>query len=144
VVSFVLDTNVVSALRTPNRNPEVFAWAASVPAELTFITALTVAEIGRGICAMERHDRVQGDRLRTWFRSDVLGVFAERMLPFDTDAALIFASYRVLDRAPMDDALIAAIAQAHGMTVATRNTRHFEPLVVETINPYEYAARHGS
>ena len=136
-MKYVLDTNIVSALRKPAQNPAVIAWAASLPAEHAFITATTVAEIGRGIAALDRHDPRQGRRLRAWFQSDMLGVFAERILPFDTDAALVFATYRVPDHAPYDDAMIAAVAQAHGMGVATRNTKHFEPLGVPLVNPYD-------
>jgi len=138
-VKYVLDTNIVSALRQPARNPAVVAWAATVPAEHTFITATTVAEIGRGVTAMERKDPTSGRRLRAWFNADVIGVFTERTLPFDTAAALVFATYRVPDHAPYDDALIAAVAQSRGMVVATRNTKHFEPLGVELVNPHDYS-----
>jgi toxin FitB len=79
----------------------------------------------------------QGEILRRWLEERVLPAFAERMLPFDLAAARILAAYRVLEHAPLDDAVIAAIAQATDMTVATRNTRHFEPLGVMCLNPWE-------
>jgi toxin FitB len=136
-VRYVLDTNVVSALRVRGRNPSVEAWAASVPMADQFVTATTISEFERGVVAKERTDPSQGEILRRWFDDRVLPAFAGRVLPFDLTAARILATYRVPEHAPLDDALIAAIAQAADMTVATRNTRHFEPLGVPSVNPWD-------
>lgn len=133
---FVLDTNVVAALRVRGRNPRVEGWAASVPVLDQFVTALTIAEIELGVVGKERSDAAQGVVLRRWFEHRVLPAFAGRVLPFDLSAARILATYRVPDQASLDDAFIAAIAQSTGMTVATRNTRHFTPLGVATIDPW--------
>ena len=137
-VQYVLDANVLSALRTRGRNPRVEAWAASIPVADQFVTAMTVAEIERGIIAKERFDPAQGQILRRWFEDRVLPTFAGRVLPFDLPAApRILAAYRVPEHAPLDDALIASVAQAAGMTLVTRNIRHFEPLGVACLNPWE-------
>jgi len=135
-VQYVLDTNVVSALRIRGRNQMVETWATSVPVGAQFVTAMTIAELERGVVAKERSDPAQGEVLRRWFEERVLPAFAGRVLPFDLPAAQILATYRVPEHAPFDDALIAAIAQAEEMTVATRNTRHFEPLGVPCLNPW--------
>ncbi|MGB6058342.1 MAG: type II toxin-antitoxin system VapC family toxin [Microthrixaceae bacterium] len=135
-VQYVLDTNVISALRVRGRNPEVETWARSVPIPDQFVTATTVAEIERGVVAKERTDRQQGDILRRWLEVHLLPAFAGRVLPFDLAAARILAAYRVPEHAPLDDALIAAVAQAAGMRVVTRNTRHFQPLGVDCLNPW--------
>lgn len=135
-MQYVLDTNVVSALRVRGRNPQVETWAASVPVADQFVTATTIAEIERGVVAKERSDPPQGEVLRWWFEGHVLPAFADRVLPFDLPAARILATYRVPEHAPLDDALISAIAQASEMTVVTRNTRHFEPLGVACLNPW--------
>ena len=74
--------------------------------------------------------------LRRWFDDHVLPTFIDRILPFDLAAARILSAYRVPEHAPFDDALIAAIAQSAGMTVATRNTKHFEPLGVPCLDPW--------
>jgi len=139
-MQYVLDTNVVSALRVRGRNPQVESWAASVPVTDQFVTATTMAEIERGVVAKERSDPRQGESLRRWFEDRGLPAFAERGLPFDLPAARVLATYRVPEHAPLDDALIAAIAQAAQMTVATRNTRHFEPLGVTCLNPWNQRA----
>lgn len=135
---YLLDTNVVSALRVRGREPHVQAWAASIPVADQFVTALTIAEIERGVVAKEGADPAQGAVLRRWLEEHVLPAFAGRVLPFDLPAARILATYPVPDQAPLDDALIAAIAQSTGMTIATRNTRHFEPLGVSIVNPWSH------
>lgn len=134
---FVLDTNVVSALRVPTRHPQVARWAAAVPVSDLYVTALTIAEIERGIYAKERTDPQQGEALRRWFAEGVLSGFAGRVLAFDLDAARVLAGYRVPEHAPYDDALIAAVAQAHAMTLATRNLRHFAPLGLTVLDPWD-------
>jgi predicted nucleic acid-binding protein len=137
---FLLDTNVVSALRVRRRNPAVERWAASIPVADQFLAAPTVAELERGVVAKERSDPVQGDSLRRWFEGRVLPAFAGRILPFDLPAARVLANYRVPEHAPLDDALVAAIAEVAGMTVATRNIRHFEPLGVGCVDPWSAPA----
>lgn len=139
-VTYVLDTNVVSALRIRGRNPSVEAWASSVPVSDQFVTATTISEIERGVVAKERTDVAQGEVLRRWFEERVLPAFAGRVLPFDLAAARILATFRVPDRAPLDDALIGAVARAAGATVVTRNIRHFEPLGVVCLNPWDVTA----
>lgn len=137
VPDFLLDTNVISALRILGRNPEVEAWARSVSLTQQFVAATSIAEIERGVAAKERSDAHQGSVLRRWFEEHVLPSFEGRVLPFDLAAARILATYQVPELAPIDDALIGAIAQARGMTVVTRNVRHFEPLGVAVLNPWE-------
>ena len=136
-MKYLLDTNVVSALRVRGRNVAVEAWATFVPLGDQFISAFTVAEIERGVVAKERTDARQGAVLRRWFEDNVLPAFADRVLPFDLPAARILAGYRVPEHAPFDDALIAAVAESAGLTVVTRNVRHFEPLGVPVLDPWD-------
>ncbi|THJ66014.1 type II toxin-antitoxin system VapC family toxin [Arthrobacter echini] len=136
-MKYVLDTNVVSALRVRRRNRPVEVWAASVPLSDQFVSAFTIAEIERGVIAQERSDAPQGKVLRRWFTENFLPAFADRVLSFDLAAARVLAGYQVPEHAPFDDALIAAVAQSAGMTIATRNTRHFEPLGVLCLNPWD-------
>jgi toxin FitB len=135
-VRYLLDTNVVSALRVRGRNPAVEAWASGIPVAEMFVAAPTVAEIERGVVAVERRDEAQGVVLRRWFADRVLPTFADRVLPFDLAAARVLATYRVPEHAPLDDALIAAVAEVHECVVATRNTKHFEPLGVRLVDPW--------
>jgi predicted nucleic acid-binding protein len=135
-----LDTNVVSALRIRGRNRPVEVWAASVPVGDQFVSAFTIAEIERGVIAKLRSDAEQGVVLRRWFDENVLPAFADRVLPFDLSAARVLASYRIPEHAPFDDAFVAAVAASAGMVVVTRNTKHFEPLGVSCLNPWDTTA----
>ncbi len=135
---YLLDTNVVSALRVRGRHPQVESWSASISVADQYVSALTIAEIERGVVAKERTDPAQGAVLRRWLEERVLPAFTDHVLPFDLAAARVLASYPVPDQAPLDEALIAAIAQSAEMTVATRNTKHFEPLGVEYANPWSH------
>lgn len=136
-MKYVLDTNVVSAIRNPRKNPTPAAWVARIPLSELYITTPTVAELGLGVAAKERTDPTQGKVFRDWFDLQVLAAFGDRILPFDLAAAQILSTYRVPEHAPYDDALIAAIAQANNMTIVTRNIKHFQPLGVACINPWE-------
>ena len=136
-MQYVLDTNVISALRIRGRNPPVETWASSVPVADQFATATTMAEIERGVVANERSDPSQGEVLRRWFEDRVLPAFAGRVLPFDLPAARRLAAYRVPEHAPLDDALVAAVARCAEMIIATRNIRYFEPLGVACLNPWD-------
>jgi predicted nucleic acid-binding protein len=133
---YVLDTNVVSAVRVPGRAPAVEAWLRSVALVDQFTTALTLGEIEQGVRRKERDDRRQGRILREWYEIQVLSAFAGRVLPFDARAARVFGRYPVPEEAPAHDALVAATAEAHGMVVVTRNVRHFEPLGVRVLDPW--------
>ena len=141
MTGYLLDTNVVSALRIRGRNPQVEEWTRTIPTADQFIAASSVAEIERVIVSRERTDAAQGAILRRWFEDNVLPAFDGRVLPFDLAAARVLATYRVPEFAPLDDALIAAVAQARELTVATRNLKHFRPLRVECVDPWAPATR---
>jgi predicted nucleic acid-binding protein len=138
-VTYLLDTNVVSALRRPALNPAVTDWARSVPVSELFVSAFTIAEIERGVRMSERRDAAQGAVLRDWLESGILPGFAGRVLPFDLAAARILAGWPVPESAPVDDAQIAAVAAAHGKTVVTRHARHFDALGVPLLDPWQEA-----
>lgn len=133
---YLLDTNVVSALRVRGRNPQVEAWSDSLPLTDQYTSVMTIVEIERGVLLKERKDPAQGSILRAWFQQQVLPAFSGRILPFDLSAARILDSYRVPEHAPLDDALIGAIAVANSMTVVTRNLNHFEPLGIPCLDPW--------
>lgn len=134
---YVLDTNVLSEFRKCHRmHPKVAAWAASVPIEQTFLSAITLLEIEIGTLRMERRDARQGKSLRLWLENSILCDYRGRILPIDTSAARRCASLHVPDRQPERDALIAATAIVHGMIVVTRNVADFAPMGVKIFNPW--------
>lgn len=136
---FVLDTNVVSELRkakSGKADAGVVTWARNVrPAEL-FLSAITVMELETGILQIERRDSVQGAILRAWLDHQVLPGFSGRILSVDTQVALRCARLHIPDPRSERDALIAATALVHGMTVVTRNIADFAPTSVPLLNPW--------
>jgi predicted nucleic acid-binding protein len=138
-VRYLLDTNVLSELRkSPRRaDPSVRHWiAAQRPTDL-YISVITVMELELGVRRVEHRDTIQGRRLRNWLEDEVMDIFTSRTLDVDTETAIRTASLHVPDPAPERDALIAATAFVHGLTVATRNTRDFAPTGVPLVNPWE-------
>lgn len=111
-------------------------WAESVDAGDFFLSAITVLEIGQGILARSRSDTVQGAILRAWFDDGVLPAFDGRILSFDAQIARKCEALHVPDRRPERDAMIAATAIIHGLTVVTRNVADFETLEVVFLNPW--------
>lgn len=134
---FLLDTNVVSELRRPERaHANVRAWASNTPAALYAISVVTVLELERGTLLMERRDPKQGAVLRRWLEHEILTPLAERILSVDAAIARHCASLHVPHPRPERDALIAATALTHGLTVVTRNIADFEPMGVDLLNPW--------
>jgi predicted nucleic acid-binding protein len=136
---YLLDTNVVSELRKTNSDRAdrlVTAWARGIAAESMFLSAISVLELERGTLLMERRDPAQGAMLRSWMENLVMPSFAGRILPVDTPVALRCAALHVPDPKSYRDALIAATALVHGMTVVTRNVSDFEPSGVAVLNPW--------
>ena len=134
---FILDTNVVSELRKPARaSVRVTEWASRIASVELYLSAMSVLELELGILRMERKDRRQGTELRKWMEGQVLIEFAGRVLPVDTTVALRCAGLHVPNPMPERDAMIAATALVHKMTIVTRNTRDFERTGVATINPW--------
>lgn len=136
---FVLDTNVVSELRkvkSGRADPQVAVWSASVDAADLFLSVITVMELEIGVSSLEQRDVRQGTIMRNWLERHVLPEFSSRVLPVDTAVALRCARLRVPVPRAERDALIAATALVHGMTVVTRNVVDFEPTGTSIINPW--------
>ena|SRR5436309_15724092 len=135
---YLLDTNVVSELRrTTKAHPNVRAWARSLPAASLYLSAITILELEIGVLLMERRDRRQGGILRSWMEGHVLPTFAGRVLAIDVAVAQRGAAFHVPNPRSDHDALIAATAFVHGMTVVTRNVSHFQPLGVAVVDPWQ-------
>lgn len=136
----VLDTNVLSELRKVRlgkANENVTAWTESVDAADLFVSAIIIMELELGVLSIERKDAAQGAMLRSWLEQQVLPEFSGRTLPIDTAVAQRCARLHVPDKRDERDALIAATALVHGMTVVTRNVAAFKPTGVTIINPWE-------
>jgi predicted nucleic acid-binding protein len=132
---FVLDTNLRKA-SAGKADQHVAVWAASVPAGALFISAITVFELETGVLLTQRRDARQGALLRAWLDEAVLPAFAGRVLAVDTQVARRCAALHVPDPRSERDALIAASALVHAMTVVTRNVQDFAPTGVALLDPW--------
>ena len=132
---FLLDTNVVSELRKRKPHGAVLAWLdAQAPAGL-FISAMTFGELQRGVELTREQDAGKAAELETWLE-DVLA--SGQVLALDAPVCRAWA--RLMHRrseALADDAFIAASAQVHRLTIASRNVRDFKLLGVTAVNPFE-------
>ena len=137
---YLLGTNVVSELRKAGdgkADAAVIAWLSSVDAATLYLSAISLMELEMGVLRIERRDAVQGAKLRTWLDRYVLPEFLDRTLPVDAAVALRCAALHVPDPRSERDALIAATALVHGMTVVTRNVADFRAAGVPLLNPWE-------
>ena len=137
-MSLLLDTMVVSELRraTDSRaDPEFASWAASSSIDTAFISVITIHELERGILLAERKDPAKAAVYRKWLRV-ITATFDGRLLVVDHRVAQAAAAFHVPDPAPFADALIAATAFVHRLTVVTRNTSDFARFGLPQVNPW--------
>lgn len=136
---YLLDTNVLSAMMRPAVDPAVAAWLRGKPVEILFTATICQAEILAGLAMMpdgKRRDALT-DAARAMFQED----FLDRLVPFDSGGATAYARIFAVTRQQgrmiaTTDLMIAAIADAHGASVVTRNVADFLPSGVPVINPW--------
>ncbi len=134
---YILDTNVISELRKARKtHPNVKKWAEPLPSASLYISVISVLELEIGILLVNRRDKQQGAILRAWMDGHVLPTFSSRILAIDTAVAQRCATLHVPNPRSDRDALIAATALVHGLTVATRNVADFERTGVGVVNPW--------
>ncbi|HEX4573479.1 MAG TPA: type II toxin-antitoxin system VapC family toxin [Gemmatimonadales bacterium] len=138
-MSFLLDTNVVSEWTKPRPNAGIVAWLSQVDENEVFLSVVTFAELRRGIERLSAGARRR--RLDEWLRGELPLRFEDRIV--GVDGAIADAWGRVVARReargqPIHaiDALIAATAQVHGLTLVTRHTADFGASVKSLLNPW--------
>jgi predicted nucleic acid-binding protein len=134
----VLDTNVVSEAMKPEPNEVVLAWLNDQVAETLYISSVTLAELLFGIAALPAGKR---KNMLAQTLDGLMGLFRDRVLPFDVEAARHYATLAVTARGggrgfPTPDGYIAAIAASRGFVVASRDIAPYEAAKVFVINPW--------
>jgi predicted nucleic acid-binding protein len=129
---------VISETRRPRPNAAVVAWISATPPEQLFLSAATLGELQAGVEMTRQQDPVKAEEIEAWI-DDVTVTHA--ILAVDSEIFRLWA--RLMHRRPDDlieDAIIAATALVHNLTVATRNLRDFEQFGTPTFNPFGRAA----
>lgn len=132
---YLLDTNVISAVRRPDRAPQVAAWLRGKPESVLFLSVITLGEIERGIRVQERQNPAVAADLRAWMDRTVR-LFSDRLLPFGAEEARIWGRLSQDIGHDSADLMIAATALANGATVVTGNVEDFRPTGVALEDPF--------
>ncbi len=139
---YLLDTNVLSELRKAKAgkaNKNVMHWAKKQSVSTLFLSVITILELETGILSLQRRDPSQSAILRSWLIGHVFPGFSERILSVDIAVARRCAKLHVPNRKSDRDAIIAATALVHGMTVVTRNVGDFDKTGAEVLNPWDFS-----
>lgn len=137
---YLLDTNVISESRklgSSRIDSNAARWLGEIDVEMTFVSAMTIFELERGVRQMERRDARQGAALRNWLDDRVMTTYEIRTLPLSRAVAMICAGLHIPDPKSERDAWIAATAIDAGLTLVSRNVADFAGMGVEVINPFE-------
>lgn len=132
---YLLDTNVLSAVRRPDRAPQVEAWLRRAPEQDLFLSVITLGEIERGIWQQQSRNPAFAADLRGWL-DRTLTLFGDRILPFGAEEARIWGRLTVEIGHAGADLMIAATALARGAVVVTGNVEDFRPTGVRVENPF--------
>jgi len=138
-VNILIDTNVLSEVRRPEPDPKVLAWLHALDEDRSFISVASIAELRRGIALMDEGRR--RTTLADWLTHDLPARFAGRILPIDPAIAqrwgdLMASARRSGFALSVMDGFLAATALAHGLVLATRNTKDFKPFGVPIFDPW--------
>ncbi len=131
----LLDTVVLSELRKTRPSAKVLAWLREQQSDQLFVSVVSLGEIERGIVKAGKTDASFADSLTVWLE-DLMLLYSDRILAVSTPIARRWGRLSAQLGHDGADLLIAATALEHGLSVATRNVRHFTPSGVDVVNPF--------
>ena len=131
---FLLDTDVLSAHRRPDRTPAIAKWLSSRRTVDLHLSVVSIGEIERRIARQRARDAAFAEALASWL-DRVLRLYGDRILGIDAPTARRWGQLSASISHQGADLLIAATALEHGLTVVTRNVRHYEPTGVSVLDP---------
>jgi hypothetical protein len=134
---YLLDTDILSAIRRKQSDPNLEKWLHSIQSADVYLSVVTLGEVERGISQQRRNNPEFAEDLERWLDT-ILLKYEQRILPLSVSIARRWGKLSGELGHTSADLMIAATALEHNLTVATRNTRHFEPTQVSLINPYLY------
>ena len=135
-MTYLLDTNIISEVRKRHPAPSVAGWISATPADRLHVSVLTFGEIEQGITRLRtRGDAEQAASIERWLRG-MQEAFGNRALPVTLGVSAEWGRRPGDYPIPVIDALIAATARVHGLTVVTRNVKDFERAGVPVFNPF--------
>lgn len=139
-MSYLLDTNILSELVKPQPNAGVVDWILENPEPLCFISVVTLSELQFGVERMPASSRQA--QIKSWLNHDLRARFAGRIMNIEERIAMQCGTFRAIRQnlgipLAIADGLIAASAMMHNLAVVTRNTKDFEHLDIQLINPFQ-------
>ncbi len=134
---YLIDTTIISEVRKGRRcDPHVAAWYRRIRDDELFLSVLVIGEIRQRIERLRLRNPRRARALEDWLE-ELLRLFGERVLPVDERAAQNWGRLNARDAFPVIDSLLAATAEAHGLTLVTRNVKDIERTGVRCMNPFE-------
>lgn len=137
-MSYLLDTNVISELVKHTPNERVLKWIDDIYSEKLYLSVISIGEIRKGVAGIQ--DPRRQEKISRWLEIELPDYFEERILNIDLKVADMWGQLQSKNKGhtlPAIDGLIAATAQVHNLALVTRNTKDFNHVSINIINPWE-------
>lgn len=137
---YLIDTNIISEVHKGRRcDRHVAAWYRSIRDDELFLSVLVIGEIRQGIERLRTRSPLRVAALERWLE-ELLASYGDRVLPVDERVAQIWGRINPREVLPTVDGILAATAEAHGLTLVTRNFKDMQRSGVRCLNPFDPAA----
>jgi hypothetical protein len=135
-LTYLIDTNVISETRRKQPDVNVMRWISNSPRSSLYLSVLTLGEIAKGASLLAQRDQMAGLALQSWL-DEIRSQFQSHIVPIDAPIAEYWGQLVARRSLPVIDGLIASTAFVRGFVLVTRNTKDFEGLGIQVINPWQ-------